>query len=272
MAQLTPDQLERLSQISNPILRQRFGVFYQLPNDLQDSMFSEQVSGGIWKITKEKYQLSDKNVSAVARIIGLIFLGELPIKNFIVSLQRDLNVDVKTAQAIAQDINMAIFQPVRESLMQVHGLASDANTRIHANDANMNTDQNPKYEKGQTLKPESPRSDLENSNISPFGRSPVGGQTPPFRPDRNRDYAGQVNTPVRPNVSGDAQRRREEILNKIRNHPPLKATEWRSQPPNQPRPAVLRLIPPKRNIIDLRVFEKKRHYNKRREYDGFFSA
>ena len=117
--------------------------------------------------------------------------------------------------------------------------------------ANINTDQNPKYEKGQTLKPESQRSDLENSN----------SQTPPFRPDRNRDYAGQVNTPVRPNVSGDAQRRREEILNKIRN-----------QPTNQARPAVLRLIPPKKNMIDLRVLEKKRHYNKRREYDGFFSA
>ena len=260
--QLTIEQIEQLNQISDPVARRRYGVLFQMPQDIQDTFVSEQTTDSVWNIAKVKYDLADRDVSKVARIIGLIFLGELPIKNFIAALQRDLNTDVKTAQDIAQDINMAIFQPVRESLMQVHGLASNTNTRIHTNDANINTDQNPKYEKGQTLKPESQRSDLENSN----------SQIPPFRPDRNRDYAGQVNTPVRPNVSGDAQRRREEILNKIRNHPPLKATEWRSQPPNQPRPAVLRLIPPKRNIIDLRVFEKKRHYNKRREYDGFFSA
>ena len=254
--QLTIDQIEQLNQISDPVARRRYGILFQLPQDLQDTFESEHTTDNVWNIAKVKYDLADRDVSKVARIIGLIFLGELPIKNFIAALQRDLNTDVKTAQAIAQDINLAIFQPVRESLMQVHGLASDTNTRIHTN--NTNNIQNPKYEKGQTLKPESPRSDLENSNISPFGRSAEGRQTP---------YS-----PVRPNVSGDAQRRREEILNKIRNHPPLKATEWRSQPPNQPRPAVLRLIPPKKNIVDLRVLEKKRHYNKRREYDGFFSA
>ena len=247
--QLTIDQIEQLNQISDPVARRRYGILFQLPQDLQDTFESEHTTDNVWNIAKVKYDLADRDVSKVARIIGLIFLGELPIKNFIAALQRDLNTDVKTAQAIAQDINLAIFQPVRESLMQVHGLASDTNTRIHTN--NTNNIQNPKYEKGQTLKPESPRSDLKNSNQS-YGATQQGfeGQA------NNQTYA-----PVRPNVSGDAQRRREEILNKIRN-----------QPTNQARPAVLRLIPPKKNIIDLRVLEKKRHYNKRREYDGFFSA
>jgi hypothetical protein len=256
--QLTPDQLTKLSEISNPLVRQRFTVFYQLPQDMQDTFVSENTTNSVWNIAKEKYQLSDKNVSAVARIIGLIFLGELPIKNFIMALQRDLNVDVKTAQAIAQDINMAIFQPVRESLMQVHGLASDTNTRMHTDDANQEI---------HPLRPDSnrdfagqARNDTNQEITNYKTQNPNKYQTPNSQisktEPRQIPYA-----PVRPNVSGDAQRRREEILNKIRN-----------QPTNQARPAVLRLIPPKKNIVDLRVLAKKKHYNKRREYDGFFSA
>ncbi|MEK7608869.1 MAG: hypothetical protein AAB476_00085, partial [Patescibacteria group bacterium] len=140
---LTPDQLGRLSEITNPIIRQRFAVFYQLPTDLQESMFSEQISSSIWQITKDKYNLPDSNISVVARIIGLIFLGELPIKNFIVEIKNKLNVDVQKAQAIAQDINQAIFQPVRQSLMQVHGLDQYANQRMNTNDTNTTTNIRP---------------------------------------------------------------------------------------------------------------------------------
>ncbi|MBI2466093.1 MAG: hypothetical protein HYV66_02615, partial [Candidatus Sungbacteria bacterium] len=132
--QLTPDQLARLSEIPDPTTRQRFTAFYQLPQDLQTLMFSEQTSGSVWQIAKEKYNLADKDVSVVARIIGLIFLGELPIKNFIVELKNMLGVDTIKAQQIAQDINVAIFQPVRESLMRVHGIErgpTPNRTQIH---------------------------------------------------------------------------------------------------------------------------------------------
>ena len=140
---LSPDQLARLSEITSPLVRQRFAALYQLPIDLQESMFSEQISSSIWQITKDKYNLPDSNISVVARIIGLIFLGELPIKSFIIELKNALGTDTATAQAIAQDINQAIFQPVRQSLMQVHGLDQYANQRMNTNDTNTTTNIRP---------------------------------------------------------------------------------------------------------------------------------
>ena len=137
---LNPDQLTKLSEISHPLVRQRFAVFYQLPPDLQESMLAEGTAESIWNLIKDKYRLPQTSISATARIIGLIFLGEMPIKNFIAALKNELNVDVATAQAIAQDINQAIFQPVRNSLMAVHGL-ENANPRMSANDTNKNTNQ-----------------------------------------------------------------------------------------------------------------------------------
>ena len=142
---LNPDQLTKLSEITNPLVRRRFTVFYQLPPDLQESMLAEGTAESIWNLIKDKYRLPQTSISATARIIGLIFLGEMPIKNFIAALKNELNVDVATAQAIAQDINQAIFQPVRNSLMAVHGLERDTNPpaggRMSANDANKNTNQ-----------------------------------------------------------------------------------------------------------------------------------
>ncbi|MBI2052294.1 MAG: hypothetical protein HY452_01830 [Parcubacteria group bacterium] len=154
--QLTPDQLARLSEIPDPTTRQRFTAFYQLPQDLQTLMFSEQTSGSVWQIAKEKYNLADKDVSVVARIIGLIFLGELPIKNFIVELKNMLGVDTIKAQQIAQDINVAIFQPVRESLMRVHGIErgpTPNRTQIHTE---INTTQQRREEVLNKIRPPQP--------------------------------------------------------------------------------------------------------------------
>lgn len=203
---LSPDQLERISQISNPLIRQRFGVFYQLPADLQESMLAEDTAGSIWRITKEKYNLTDRNVSAVARIIGLIFLGEMPIKNFIVELKNALGVDVQKAQQIAQDINQAIFQPVRESLMKVHGIEQYAN-------------QTP------NVKAQMPNQ-VQNPNVKTL------------RPQTNNGY--------------DTQRRRDEVLSKIR--PP--------QPPVARPASYVKL----RNTVDLRRIKRKNN-----RYNGFFT-
>ena len=161
---LTPDQINKLSEIRDPVAKQRFAVLFQLPQNLQDSMISETTSNSIWAITKDKYKLPDYKISAVAKIIGLIFLGELPIKNFIVALRDELNVDNHTAAAIAQDINQAIFQPVRESLMKVHGLERDANIRMRANDANG-------YTKTNQVKPIQPSAPPQPTPIKPSDRA-----------------------------------------------------------------------------------------------------
>lgn len=219
--QITLEQIEQLNQVSDPVARRRFSVLFQLPQDLQTSFESEQTSNSVWDIAKVKYDLADRDVSKVARIIGLIFLGELPIKNFIAELKNKLNIDIQKAQAIAQDINQTIFQPVRVSLMQVHGINENQQQPVAIQN---------KY------------------------------QAPP-RPQQpaNRDYrpaqqpAKLIPPSYQPNYS-DAQKIRDEVLNKIRQQPstakPASFYFSRNISPNKPK------------------FKKKKFDNK---YNSFFS-
>ncbi|MEK7629263.1 MAG: hypothetical protein AAB394_01930 [Patescibacteria group bacterium] len=205
---LSPEQLAKLSEITNPIVRQRFVLFYQLPPDMQESMLAEDTAKSIWNLIKEKYHMPEANISTVARIIGLIFLGELPIKNFIAELKNKLNVDVAQAQAIAQDINQSIFQPVRVSLMQVHGIDENTNTQ------NTNYKQYPTNQNQQYKIPPRPQ--------QPPLRQGFVGQAPSARNYGVSQQPVKLTPPAyQPNYNNnDAQKRREEVLNKIRQQPP----------------------------------------------------
>lgn len=178
-------------------------------------MVSEQVADSIWTTIKEKYHLPVSNVSATAKIIGLIFLGELPIKNFIASLKNELGVDVATAQAIAQDINQAIFQPVRNSLMAVHGLERGSTPNNNApayRQAGINADNN----QVKKMEPQ------PNNNYEVQQRReeiikkirPVNNEPPPPRSNQGRNSAGQA-PPARP-ASYTAPRRNVVNLRNIK--------------------------------------------------------
>ena len=122
---LTPAQLGKLSGIESPVLRQRFALYYQLPQDVQGLIFAEESVEKIRLVVVDKNNLKDEDRKYVAWIIGLILLGEIPIKNLIKELSKKLNLDGKKASALAQDINQTIFQPVRKSLMEVHGIRDE---------------------------------------------------------------------------------------------------------------------------------------------------
>ncbi len=263
MSKLTPQLREEILAISNPKIKLRWQRFFIIPENLQDAMFDPPVADKIWDLINEKYDLGDNNVTKVARIIGLIFLGELPIKNFIIALQNELRINVQTATAIAQDINQAIFQPVKESLMMVHGLdrgSTPNQTRIHADS---NADQ--RMDTNNTNRMTNAKTQMPNQYQSSNDKNP--------RPQTNNDY--------------EAQRRREEVLNKIRNSQNGNGNSRNAngQPPRpfQPRPL---LRPPqadyegqaparpaswrnpvaRKNIIDLRNGKIKR------KHDLFFTA
>lgn len=101
-----------------------FAIYRGLPNDLRTSLFAEETAEQMMAI-KEKYSLSDESFSNLVRIVGRIMLGLLELKSFIKFLIDIAQIDNKKASTIAQDINKAIFQPVRESLMEVHGLKDE---------------------------------------------------------------------------------------------------------------------------------------------------
>lgn len=238
MSILTPEQLNKLSEISNPLVRRRFAVFYQLPPDLQESMLAENTASSIWNLIKEKYYLQETSVSATAKIIGLIFLGELAIKDFITALKNELNVGAETAKAIAQDINLAIFQPVRESLMAVHGITSDANTRIHPNDTNS-------YQSARTQPATYPHMPTISPPKSLAQKIPM----------TNSQFPNKSQTPMSKQIPNNLP---PAPYNLRPNNGNIKDSA-----PYQARPISYRV--PLKNIVDLRKLKRKSRSN------GFFS-
>ncbi len=172
---ITSKTREDIAEIANPRVRQKWQRFLTIPADLQTAMFDPPVAEKIWDIVSEKNGLGDENVSPVAKIIGLIFLGELPIKNFIVALKNELGIDNEKAAAVAQDINQAIFQPVRESLMQVHNI----NPKIPNNQSGSTQYQSPQNNTGQSREELLAR--LRSQNTSPQ-------MTPPPTPTQRQPF------------------------------------------------------------------------------------
>jgi hypothetical protein len=230
---LTPEQLNKLSEISNPLVRRRFTVFYQLPQDLQESMLAENTANSIWNLIKEKYHLQETSVSATAKIIGLIFLGELAIKDFITALKNDLNIELETAKTIAQDINLAIFQPVRESLMAVHNIP-----QTNADYTRTNADN---------------QHDASNINQAPSSNFQVPSNTAPPNPTH---YNLQPKLPA----DFETQRQKEELITKLKNQNNGNIKNGTSY---QAKPASYNI--PVKNIVDLRKMKRKSRNN------GFFS-
>lgn len=148
---LTPEQLSLIKEVEDPIARRRFALLYRMPEELQEKFFAEETTDTIWLVLKSRHQLADEDLIAVSRIVGLIFLGEIRVKDFIRQLMSDLQIDQPKAAAIAKDVNEQIFQPVRGSLLEVHGLNADSTRTVADNRPGLEEKKEKLVETGRNL-------------------------------------------------------------------------------------------------------------------------
>jgi len=103
--------------------------FNELPEDLKDALFADEVSSSILEIGKSHGLMLDK-VGELSDETGLVMLGITPTSDFIKNLSERLGVAKEKAKAIAEDINQKVFQQVRASLRKVHGLPEGEKVEI----------------------------------------------------------------------------------------------------------------------------------------------
>lgn len=119
---ITKKQLEQISEIADPLIKQRYLKYFQLPLDLQQIMFAVETADKIREIGT-KNNLNSSRLGCVAHTIGLILLGETKIADFAKTLQEKCRLAEEQARQLARDINQEIFLPVKESLKKVHQIA-----------------------------------------------------------------------------------------------------------------------------------------------------
>ena len=111
--------MEDLRIIADPVARRRYIIFFHLPKNIQETITSLDTAEKIRQIEK-KYKLPDLAVQQLALTTGLILLGETRITDFTKTIQEKCKLDEELTHQLAQEVNQAIFLPVKENLKKVH--------------------------------------------------------------------------------------------------------------------------------------------------------
>jgi len=105
MTILTPEKLNEL--------------YRKLPEDVSDLYASDTVGDTIREIGK-KYNV--KKIEGLVDETGLVMLGFTHPKDYIRNLSTSLEIDTSEAKKIAEEINIQVFQAIKESLKKIHAI------------------------------------------------------------------------------------------------------------------------------------------------------
>jgi len=112
-------QIKSVQGITNPLVKQKYLRYFQLPQDIRQIFFALETADQIYNVAKRN-GLNDNQLWGASYTAGLILLGEINIINFVKALQEKCKLREEPARQLARDINQAIFLPVKESLKQIH--------------------------------------------------------------------------------------------------------------------------------------------------------
>ena len=115
----TPSQMKKAREITDPLIKQRYLKYLQLPQDLRQIMFTEETADKIYEVG-ENNNLNENQLWWASHTAGMIILGETNIVDFVKTLQEKCKLTEELARQLARDINHAIFLPNKESLKKIH--------------------------------------------------------------------------------------------------------------------------------------------------------
>jgi len=108
MPKYSPEQLQK--------------IYEELPPDLQEAVFSEEIGKNVSEICKKNGILDEEKISGVLEQIAYVFLGLLPPIDFKKILTEETGLDQNRAQIVSREINRFVFYPLRNTLEPLYGI------------------------------------------------------------------------------------------------------------------------------------------------------
>jgi len=105
-----------LSNDSQKIIQEQYKT---LPKDVQKAILSVDLNKNLEEISR-KHNLRIDQMTALENETLFIMLGLEHPSSYVTNLKKEASVDEETARAIAEEINIQIFRPIRESLKKIH--------------------------------------------------------------------------------------------------------------------------------------------------------
>lgn len=102
--------------------QQLFEKYDNLPEDLQEMVFSDEISAVVQEIGGEQDLIDDK-IKGLNEGVNMVLFGIVSPNDFISDLTQRLGIDNEIAVKIAQEVDEKIFSKVQESLKKVHNVS-----------------------------------------------------------------------------------------------------------------------------------------------------
>ncbi|MBU1255924.1 hypothetical protein KKE74_02720 [Patescibacteria group bacterium] len=115
----TLNQIKSIQKINDPLIRQRYLKYFQLPQDIREIFFAAETADKVYDVA-QKNNLNENQLWWASHTAGMIILGETNIVDFVKTLQEKCELTEEPARQLARDINQAIFLPVKEDLKKIH--------------------------------------------------------------------------------------------------------------------------------------------------------
>jgi len=104
-------------------------LYATLPKELKDAFFSEE-TGNTIDTTCRLYDISDQ-LEVVVEEVGKVLLGITPLSDFSGIMQKRIEAEPTTVNAVSRDLIRLIFMPVKASLDSLFDVAP-ANAKVSA--------------------------------------------------------------------------------------------------------------------------------------------
>jgi hypothetical protein len=111
--------------MSNYTEEQFWKLYKQLPEELQQALFSIESTNYVYNLCREN---KIEKISDVIKYIGDVLIGGLAPENFSEVLEKELNIETEKAKKISREISRFVFLPVRPALERLYGSKSASNT------------------------------------------------------------------------------------------------------------------------------------------------
>lgn len=105
-------------------------LYKELPKDLQEAIFSQDIGWNVQEICKKNNVGDEKTILEVIKNLGYLFLGILAPNEFLDVLKNDLKIEKNRAENIFAEISNAILKPYAKNLGALYGIEIKTDFKI----------------------------------------------------------------------------------------------------------------------------------------------
>lgn len=95
-------------------------TYEKLPDNIKEALFDEENFNIVSEICEANELSEEETKSQLMKYVGKTLMGLLPIKEFPIILELDLDLDTEKARNISSDIDRRIFSHLRISLNKLY--------------------------------------------------------------------------------------------------------------------------------------------------------